>query len=153
MPQHNSPYRFLASESDLAALTIRLKGIGIESVCRKHDRLVCAVPWLSDPIAIDFQTEWWPDGDYRVDDRVTVTHAGSEQLALDVGSLLRERHETKLSNLIIDELISACSEITGKPRTPKQRSEQDDAVQPATVMNAKAEGNEKPKPESEERFQ
>jgi hypothetical protein len=58
--------------------------------------------------------------------------------------------DSRTSKVFVERLFWAhCQFIS--PET--QRAEQDDAVQPATAVDSKAEGNEKPKLESEGRSQ
>ena len=122
MTQHNRPYRFLASRSDLEALTSELEKIGIESVMRDGNCLLCAAPWLDEPITIVFESEWWPDGQCREDDRIVLKHGGSERSKIDVSLLLRNRHEKRLGGKIIGEIVARCSHITGKADRTNQKS-------------------------------
>jgi hypothetical protein len=133
----HTPFRFLDSPALLVRLRHALAEVGLseqEVVPRQPGddeatepnpyRPACmrfACPWLREPVELYWHYDWWPDGTYSELERVCVVYGGVARREVDVGALLRQRLARPLAEVVIDNIVAACTEVTGKRKRASNR--------------------------------
>jgi hypothetical protein len=135
---HNTPFRFLDSTESLRGLRQALGQVGLSEVETKQEAghepsqpnpyhpacLRFACPWLSEQVEIHWHYYWWPDGMYSELGRVSVVYEGVVRGEVNVEDLLRQRVGQPLSEVIIEGIVAACAEVTGKRGRASKRNRQ-----------------------------
>jgi hypothetical protein len=136
---HNTPFRFLDSPESLRELRQALGKVGLSELERAKQEaadepsqpnpyhpacMQFACPWLSEPVKIHWQYSWWPDGTYSELGRVSVVYEGVERGEVNVEQLLRHRVGRPLAEVIIEGIVAACAEVTGKRGRTSKRGRQ-----------------------------
>jgi hypothetical protein len=116
----NMPFRLLDSPQAVALLRQRLAQVGLfqavasegyETANPYHPaclHFVCR--WLPDPVELNWHYYWWPDGT----ESELVVYQGTTRGEVNVENLLRQRLDRPLAEVIIENVVALCAELTGK---------------------------------------
>src|SRR5262245_55484362 len=118
-------FRFVDSDVSLRALRQALEYVGLteqETTTEKPDKpdpndpacMRFACPWLKEPVELRWDFAWHPDGIESELAHVRVIYGGVLRGEVDVLELLRQHHAQPLADVIIERVVAACAEITGK---------------------------------------
>jgi len=126
----NTPFRFFDSPVSLRLLREALGQIGLsEQEPPEQETLDAApikpnpyhpacmrftCPWLSAPVELHWHYSWWPDGLHSDLRRVSVVYDGVVRGEVNVEELLRQKVARPLAEKIIQDIVAACAELTGK---------------------------------------
>ena len=124
MPEYvkNQPFSFLSSATSVTALIKALEPLGllpIGDISQSHSSLIFRSLWLSDPIELRWTYRWWPCGTVREDDTITVIHGVRVLAQIDVSRLLGQQLPASLRSHLIDLIVDACQQASGKTRRPR----------------------------------
>jgi hypothetical protein len=133
----NHPFRFLDSPDLIRELGRALKGVGLsEQPVRARDadeapsepnpyHPACVLfdcPWLSQSVELHWHYTWWPDGTNSELERVCVVYEGEVRGEVDVGALFQQQLARPMADVVVDRIVAACGEVTGKRRRPTKRN-------------------------------
>ncbi|MEQ8789873.1 MAG: hypothetical protein RIC55_26500 [Pirellulaceae bacterium] len=126
---HSTPFRFLDSPESLRGLRQALGEVGLSEVVTAAREatdetsepnpyqpacLRFACRWLSESVEIHWRYYWWPDGMYSELGRVSVVYEGVVRGEVNVEELLQQQVGRPLAEVIIEAIVAACAEVTGK---------------------------------------
>jgi hypothetical protein len=127
---HATPFRFLDSPESLRNLRQALRQVGLaEDEMSEHEAddeepltpnpyhpacLRFACPWLNQPVEVHWHYYWWPDGVNSELGRVSVVQDGRVRAEVNVEELLRQRLAQPLAEVVVESIVAACAELTGK---------------------------------------
>lgn len=133
---NNTPFRFLDSLESLRRLRKALGKVGlteepatqglaeegpVESNLYHPAYMRFACPWLSEPVELQWHYYWWPDGIVSELDRVSVVYEGAARAKVNVQELLQRKLDRPLAEAVIEGIVAACDELTGKRRRASKR--------------------------------
>jgi hypothetical protein len=121
--KQNRPFRFVDSPSAVTELREALDKIGVVAEADSAASDAEADPyhpvcwlfkcrWLSASVELHWNFNWWPDGHFSELSRVSVSHQGRVIGEVEVDELLRQRLPRALTQVIIERLVTICSDLT-----------------------------------------
>jgi hypothetical protein len=134
---HNTSFRFLDSPASRGLLLHALSQVGLSereaaeqeapderAIAPDPNHPACLrfdCPWLSEPVEVHWHYDWWPDGTESELGRVSVVYQGVIRGEVNAAELLRQRLERPLAEVIVEGIVAACANVTGKHKRASKR--------------------------------
>ncbi len=116
------PFLFLSDTAAVSNLRARLEELGLEVVQIQESEtaynpasVVLRCASIQDqPLRIEWQRKWWPDGLHQEDETVSLFAGGEVLFTMDIAALLRTKLAAPLPEVITNGLVEVASRLTRK---------------------------------------